>query len=153
MENWMIEVGRWKTMYRRVPVCCVCWLRCRCRDAPTPVELSSGGMTAAARPSHCSLQRPWNNLHSAHWAYLLHTQHLHYIAQWACSGGKYVSIRILLTHKICFLTLFTVVVVHRSWLPHTAEQSKRQPRFWRVGSSAVATVELGAAAATPFLHS
>ena len=46
--------------------------------------------------------RPWNNLHSAHWAYLLHTQHLHYIAQWACSGGKYVSIRILLTHKYLF---------------------------------------------------
>ena len=92
---------------------CVWWLRCRCRDAPTPVELSSGGMTAAARPSHCSLQRPWNNLHSAHWAYLLHTQHLHYIAQWACAGGKYVSIRILLKHKISVLTLFTVVVVHR----------------------------------------
>ena len=108
ISNWKLDNRKWKTAYRRVPV----W-RCRCRDAPTPVELSSGGMTAAARPSHCSLQRPWNNLHSAHWAYLLHTQHLHYIAQWACSGGKYVSIRILLKHKISVLTLFTVVVVHR----------------------------------------
>ena len=147
MENWMIEVGR------QLIEECQCGCGVDVEMLPLLWSCQVAGWQQQRGPVIAPYSRPWNNLHSAHWAYLLHTQHLHYIAQWACLGGKYVSIRILLTHKICFLTLFTVVVVHRSWLPHTAEQSKRQPRFWRVGSSAVATVELGAAAATPFLHS
>ena len=102
MENWMIDVGR-QSQCGSVDV----------EMLPLLWSCQVAGWQQQRGPVIAPYSRPWNNLHSAHWAYLLHTQHLHYIAQWACSGGKYVSIRILSTHRISVLTLITVVVVHR----------------------------------------
>ena len=111
MENWMIEVGRQLIEECQWAACGGCGVDVEM--LPLLWSCQVAGWQQQRGPVIAPYSRPWNNLHSAHWAYLLHTQHLHYIAQWACSGGKYVSIRILLKHKISVLTLFTVVVVHR----------------------------------------
>ena len=121
MENWMIEVGR------QLIEECQCGCGVDVEMLPLLWSCQVAGWQQQRGPVIAPNTRPWNNLHSAHWAYLLHTQHLHHIAQWACSGGKYVSIRILLKHKISVLTLFTVVAVHRCCCPTLLSRVRDSP--------------------------